>query len=315
MRAFWNRAANSIVHRVAKALQSELKAQSRALDVNRMLAGQLHADRVRRLPDGTAPRDTEFSVYSQWGEDGIIEYLVSRIDIPNEVFVEFGVQDYTESNTRFLLKNRNWRGLVLDSSPDHVAWIRNDAMYWRYDLAAIQGFVTAENINELIRGNDVSGDIGLLSIDIDGNDYWVWKAIDVVSPRIVVCEYNSVFGSERAVTVPYDPDFMRSRAHYSNLFFGASLRALCLLAREKGYGFVGCGSAGANAFFVRRDCMARVRELTPEEGYTPSSTRESRDTSGELNYLHGRDRLAEIAMCEVLDVISGERIKVGELIT
>ena len=313
MKALWNRFVNPIAHRVAKSLRPQMAEQFRGIEANRLMLGQLHADRVRRLPDGAPLHHAEFSTYSQWGEDGIIEYLVSRIDVPHEIFVEFGVQDYKESNTRFLLRNRNWRGLVMDGGADYIAAIRKDGTYWRYDLTAVHAFVSAANINGLIRDNGISGDIGLLSVDIDGNDYWVWKAIDVVSPRIVVCEYNSVFGSERAVTVPYDPEFLRTRAHHSNLFFGASLRALCLLAREKNYAFVGCGSAGANAFFVRRDCMSRLRELTPEEGFVTSRTRESRNARGELTYIRGEDRLAEIAGCELVDVITGERLTAGDL--
>lgn len=110
-------------------------------------------------------------------------------------------------------------------------------------------FVTTENINDLFRGNGVDGDIGLLSIDINGNDYWVWEAIKDVSPRIVMVEYNARFGSHRAVTVPYDPAFGRAKAHHSRIYYGASLAALVLLGSRKGYEFVGCNSTGNDAFW------------------------------------------------------------------
>ena len=136
--------------------------------------------------------DYEFQVYSQWGEDGLIQYLIDTIIIERPIFVEFGVENYKESNTRFLLVNNNWSGLVIDGSLDNIQSIKKDSIYWRHNLKAECAFITKENINKLIDQNGINGDIGLLSIDVDGNDYWIWDAISVVSPRIVVCEYNSI---------------------------------------------------------------------------------------------------------------------------
>ena len=96
-------------------------------------------------------------------------------------------------------------------------------------------------------------DLGLLHIDLDGNDYWIWKQIDKFAPRILILEYNSVFGSENSWTVPYQADFYRFNAHYSGLYWGASLPALVELSSAKGYDLVGCNSAGNNAYFVRKD--------------------------------------------------------------
>jgi hypothetical protein len=185
-----------------------------------------------------------------------------------------------ESNTRFLLVNNNWSGLVLDSNQEYIDRLRKSAISWQHNLKAVQAFVTADNINELITANGISGDIGLLSIDIDGNDYWVWKAIDVINPVIVVIEYNHRFGSELAVTIPYDKTFRRGE-EYPVIYFGASLAALCRLAKLKGYAFVGCNSNGVNAFFVRRDRLPdRLRELTVAEGYVPGKFTETRDERG-----------------------------------
>ena len=313
MRKLFKRNAGAIARHLSKPLDRELRRQAAAIDSTRMLLGQLHTFRVRGLPDGAPLRDAEFSVYSQRGEDGIIEYLLSRMSAPSEVFVEFGVQDYRESNTRFLLKNRNWRGLVLDGGAGHIESIRREEIHWRYDLTAVHAFVTAENINDLIRENGVSGEIGLLSVDIDGNDYWVWKAIDVVSPQVVICEFNSVLGIRHAVTVPYRGDFARTEAHPSNLFFGASLRALCQLPDQKGYAFLGCCTAGVNAFFVRRDCMRGLAELSPEQGYVVSRIRESRDDSGALTFVGREDRFDLVAECEVYDVATGAVVRLGDL--
>lgn len=278
-----------------------------------MLLGELHAHRLAQLPEAESLRQLEFGVFSQWGEDGIIEYIVSRAAIPNETFVEFGVQDYTESNTRFLLKNRNWTGLVIDGSVSNVRRIRAQPISQMHDLRSVAAHITAENINALISGGGIAGDIGLLSVDIDGNDYWVWKAIDVISPRVVVCEYNALFGGEHAVTVPYDPSFERVRAHHSKLYFGASLAALKELAAQKGYVFLGCNSAGVNAFFARNDCAGPFARLASNAAFVASKFRESRDAAGANTFLSGGARVDAIADMPVYDVRSGRTLRIREL--
>ena len=230
--------------------------------------------------------EQEFRVFSQWGEDGIIQFLVKNIEIKNQIFVEFGVESYLESNTRFLLVNNNWSGLVIDGSPDNIAYIKSDPIYWRYTLKAVCEFITKDNINGLLKKNGIVGDIGVLSIDIDGNDYWVWEAVNIVNPAIVIVEYNARFGSKLSVTVPYDPSFVRSEKHHSMIYFGASLQALCNLGAKKGYSFVGCCSAGVNGFFVRKDLMVdKIKEVTVAEGFVKNKFRESRDEGGQMIYL------------------------------
>jgi hypothetical protein len=278
-----------------------------------LLVGKLAAARARTLPDSARLAEAEFKVYSQWGEDGIIQFLASRMRSLDSTFVEFGTQDYTESNTRFLLINDNWSGLVIDGSESNIDFIRSDTIYWRHDLDAVCAFITAENINELIARRFPGPELGLLSVDIDGNDYWVWRAIKCVQPSIVVCEYNSVFGNRLAVTIPYQADFNRTKAHYSNLYFGASLAALCRLASEKGYAFVGSNSEGNNAFFVRRDRLAGLKELRTEDGYFESRYRESRDASGRLSYLRGVERLHAIRGLPLVDLETGNTRPIYDL--
>ena len=256
--------------------------------------------------------EVEFKVFSQFGEDGIIQYLINNIPIKNKIFIEFGVQDYKESNTRFLLKNNNWRGLVIDSDSRSIDYIRNDEIYWRYSITAISKFITKENINNVFSSNGFEGDIGLLSIDIDGNDYWVWDAIKVVNPRIVLCEYNSILGCKDAVTIPYNPNFNRTKAHYSNLYFGASLPALCYLGNRKGYIFIGSNSAGNNAFFIREDLAKFFKKVTIKDGYVMSNIRESRNEEGKLTYISGEDRKRIIEDLEVYNVKTGDKKKIKD---
>lgn len=226
----------------------------------------------------------EFRVFSQWGEDGIIQFLLRHVAIDRKVFVEFGADYYnTESNTRFLLTNNNWSGLVIDGTQENIDRIRVTRAYIMHRLKAIRAFVTKDNINTVIQENDISGEIGLLSIDIDGNDYWVWKAVEVISPVIVIVEYNYRFGSERALTIPYAESFDREKAHASRVYYGASLKALCELGKRKGYAFVGCNSHGVNAFFVRRDRLPeRIKELAPEEGFVAGEVAEVFNIDGKI---------------------------------
>lgn len=237
--------------------------------------------------------DYEYQVYSQWGEDGLIQYLISRVAIERPIFVEFGVATYVESNTRFLLMNNNWSGLIIDGTEQNIQHIKNDPIYWQHNLKAECAFIDKDNINLLIQKNGISGDIGLLSIDIDGNDYWVWKEIEIVSPRIVVIEYNSRFGPNRAVTIPYCKDFTRQQAHHSLVYYGASLSALVNLGKQKGYAFVGCNKNGVNAFFVRSDLLVEpIQEVTVEAGYMAGKFREARDANGTLLFLTAEEEKA-----------------------
>jgi hypothetical protein len=250
--------------------------------------------------------EVEFQVFSQRGEDGILQYIINKIDIPNKIFIEFGVEDYTESNTRYLLINDNWSGLVIDGSKANIDYIKSDFIYWKYDIRAVESFITKDNINSIISSYTSQSDIGLLSVDIDGNDYWVWEAITAVNPRIVVCEYNSAFGSDSKLTIPYKADFYRSNVHYSNLYFGASLAAFCALAEKKGYTFVGTAGAGVNAFFVRSDLSGPFRACSPTKDYRQSANRDSIGQDGKLAFLAHDERLKEIRDLPLVDLDSGK---------
>jgi hypothetical protein len=302
----------------ARALRRKIRGKlaRRSADVERLqlAIGRLESRNVKsrryeRLSDA------EFRVHSQFGEDGIIQYLIGRVPIEHDVFVEFGVEDYRESNTRFLLCNDNWRGLILDGGTRHIDFVQSNPIGWRHDIDARSLFVTRDNINGALSEAGVAGDIGLLSIDIDGNDYWVLDAIDAVSPRILIAEYNSTFGPDAAVSVPYDPRFERAKAHRSNLYWGASLAALCLAAERKRLAFVGSNSAGNNAFFVRRDVLGDIPTLTPQEGWIDARFRESRDPWGNLTYIDGRSaRIAAIADLPLVEVATGAITTVGNCV-
>ncbi len=305
---------SQFARRVGDALFPKICSE---LDQVRFANGQVLAKLQHLHGDFKNIGDAEFKVYSQYGEDGIIQYLVREANLaPAErQFVEFGVESYQEANTRFLLMNDYWSGLVIDGSVENVRAIRNSELSWRYHLRSTHAWIDRESINELLKQNGASGQIGLLSIDIDGNDYWVWEQISVIDPVIVICEFNSVFGADRAVTIPYDRAFSRNKAHQSNLFWGASLGALARLGEQRGYALVGCNKAGNNAFFVKRERLGKLRSVTAAEAHVDSQFADSRDREGRLTFLRGIQRGREIAELEVFDLELGRLVRVGEVLS
>ena len=246
--------------------------------------------------------EAEFQVFSQFGEDGIIQWLIHNVTIEHKTFVEFGVEDYLEANTRFLLMNNNWSGFVMDGSKKNIDKLGKWNYLWKYDLTATAAFITKDNINKLIKDAGYIGDIGLLSIDLDGNDYWILNAIDCVSPRILICEYNSIYGQKEKVCVPYDENFIRSKAHYSNLYWGASIAAFRDWAEDNNYYYMGSNNAGNNAFFVRKDCISIDKIPNNANIFVESKYRESRDRNGKLTYKRGRERLECIKDMQLYDI-------------
>jgi hypothetical protein len=280
-----------------------------------LLQGRMASWKIRSMESVRSLQDVEFRVFSQWGEDGIIDWLIERAAIPPRVqtFIEFGVGNYAEANTRFLLENRNWRGLVMDGDPNLFEDLKRDAIFWKHDLKARSVFITRENINQLLADAGFSGDIGLLNIDLDGNDYWIWKAIDAVRPILCICEYNAVFGNLHAVSVPYDPAFLRGQSHFSHLYFGASIAALRSLGAQKGYRFLGTTLAGNDAFFVREDYAPSIDGAIHSVTACPSKCRESRDPRGCLSHIGGRDRFDLISDLPVVLTDTGETVTLKSL--
>jgi hypothetical protein len=243
----------------------------------KMLLGKILATKYNtRAEELNSLADVEFQVFSQWGDDGIIQYLVDKIHFENKTFIEFGVENYKESNTRFLLLNNNWSGLVLDGSKKCIDYIRRDTVSWTHELYAKQAFVTKENINHLMeseflnRGFDK--EVGILSIDIDGNDYWVWNEISVINPIVVIVEYNSFFLDKRAITIPYQDTFVMD-TNTRPFYWGASLKAFCILGEKMGYYLIGCNSNGNNAYFLRKDKIGEFKIRSCEEAYVKGKFR------------------------------------------
>jgi hypothetical protein len=281
---------------------------TRQHEATRELIGRQLAREVRRQATVTSLADVEFRVHSQFGDDGIIQWLVAQLPGIPPRFIEFGVEDYTEANTRFLLVNDNWSGLVLDPSPALVRASHCRAEFWRHDLTAIQLFLTTDNVDKVLADWADGQPVGLLSIDVDGNDYWLWEAITSIHPVIVIVEYNAYFGPDRAISTPYDPDMHRFKHHHSGQHFGASLAALAHLGRQKGYSLIGTNSAGINAYFVRTDWLpSSLTAREAAEAFTDAKVRDSRDPSGRLERLPRATVRGLITGLPVVDVTTGER--------
>lgn len=232
-------------------------------------------------------KEKEFSIFSQFGEDGIIQYLVNLIDIPNKTFIEFGVEDFGESNCRFLMMKDNWRGFVIDGNDRNISRLIKNYYYWKYDLQAICAFVNKDNIEDLLDQSGFDHDLGILSIDLDGVDYFILSSIAKFKPRILICEFNPIFGPTRKVTVPYDEKFQRFKHHYSGQYWGASLSAINDVATRLGYGLIGTNSAGHNAFFIRDDLMKQpLNRMDPERAFNSPTYRDSRDVRGNISFIN-----------------------------
>ena len=186
------------------------------------------------------------SVYSQNGEDGIIAHIFSVIGHESHLFIEFGFS-VPECNSWRLVEEEGFGGLFIDKSDVCAALKAKLAAQERINVRVVRESLTVENIEEVLSW--MPAEIDMMSIDVDGNDYWLWKAIERTSPRLVVIEFNKALGPDISVTIPYDPDFSWACGSY----FGASLRALARLGKLKGYKLIGCEPIGVNAFFLRND--------------------------------------------------------------
>jgi len=193
----------------------------------------------------------EYRVFSQHREDGIIDYFLDIIDDDIGKFVEFGFAP-DQCNCLNLALNRNFAGLFIDGADTKCSGAVR--VYNKMGLTEIQiknAFINRDNLDSLISDSGIVGEIDVLSLDVDGNDYWFWQCIESVDPRIVVIEYNATFGPTAPVSVPYDPDFIRYDVHNSGFYHGCSLAAIEHLGKKKGYRLIGVDETGVNAFLVK----------------------------------------------------------------
>jgi hypothetical protein len=224
--------------------------QLRSVFIENYIQQNLHSN--SKYNDPKKLNRYEYQAYSQYGEDGILQEIFKRIGTTNRFFIEFGVENGLECNSMLLLLS-GWQGLWIEAKNEHVESIRKNfsEKINNGQLRITNGFITAENIERLFSESMVPSEPDLLSIDIDRNDYHVWKAIVNYKPRVVSIEYNAVLPPGVEYVVEYQAD----RDWDGSSHFGASLTSLQLLGEQKGYNLVGCNFSGVNAFFVRTDLV------------------------------------------------------------
>jgi len=215
-----------------------------------------------------------FKLFSQHEEDGLLLYLFSLLNFSHPTFVEFGADDGINSNSANLAVHHGFNGLFIDGNKQ--ALNRGEYFFTRYvkksEITFKHAFITAENINEIIGSSEISGEIGLLSIDIDGNDYWVWKAIKEINPQVVIIETHNEFGM-KDIIVPYDPAYSYPGIHED--YHGASPVAMNKLAVSKGYRLIGSNKLGFNFIFLKNDLLPNLKSCSVESCLTHSSNLEA----------------------------------------
>lgn len=244
---------------LSRELDQKLDPISRqldSLDSNRRVSQQILFQQYQLLRQLKLPlpklQDTGFRVYSQSDEDGLVLFVFSLIGMTNRVCVDIasGVPD--GANSTNLIRNWGFTGFLFEGNEEKVG---ESVRFFEgpdtnvYPPRIKQAMVNAENVNQLLQAAGVSGEIDLFSLDMDGVDYWVWKSLQVIEPRVVICEFSSYWGPDKSLTIPYDPEFTRPHKNY----WGGSLAAFVKLGHEKGYRLVGHNRYGYNAIFLRKD--------------------------------------------------------------
>jgi len=258
-----------------------------------------------RYEEVTDLNEIEVKIFSQNGEDGIIDYLVNSLKLNTKNFVEIGVGSYRESNTRFLYNKYHPKGLIVDFIDDMEKKVKPFVNLWKGDLRICNKQINSENILDTLN-QSCDYEIDIFSIDIDSIDYWIIEKLNKRISKIFVAEYNPVFGSDIEVTVPNISGFERNKYHYSNLCYGMSLRALINLMDKKGYYFIGANLQKINAFFILKDFKKeeffKNIEIKSLDNYTNSNIRDSRDENYKLSYLSGDKKIKEIEECNVINL-------------
>ncbi|WP_316797815.1 hypothetical protein [Pedobacter frigidisoli] len=212
-----------------------------------------------------------FRKYSQNSEDGILLFIFSIIGTTNKKIVELCASDGIECNAANLIINHGWQGLLFDGNAEAIEkgkkFYRSHPDTFTLPPTFVNAWVTKNNVNELIARHDYAGQIDLLSIDMDGVDYWIWDSITVIKPRVVVVEVQCILGTSYSVTVPYNDNFKTEFIDGFGVYSGASINAFIKLASKKGYKLVGVEKYGFNAFFIREDIAAGIFPEYDTTGY------------------------------------------------
>lgn len=308
----------AIMNRIFKILLSLVRKMSNeSINNLKLMIGQSAILSSRSLSHKfTDLWDAEVKVFSQWGEDGILDFICETLKLSKPKVVEIGAGNFIECNSRFLAENRNASIVAIDARTDLTSEVKKMSIYWKTHIFPISQIVTPDNINDLLTvSNEKLNGIDILSLDIDGNDYWVLDAAKLENIEVIIVEYNSLFGYLNEVSVPRDDLFNRSEKHFSCLYYGASLPAFIYTLSKKGFIFLGSNKVCNNAFFVNKEKIKKFSIKIPTDLmiYVDSRVRESRDITGSLNFLSGNNRQEVIESMPLVNVKSNIQTTLREI--
>lgn len=207
--------------------------------------------------------DIEFKCFSQFGDDGIISWLlnsINKIDNKEINFYEFGCGNLDESNSKYSILSKNLKATLVDANKDNIERIKRSYIYQKYDIFPIDSFITPDNVNDYLFENNF---LNILSLDIDGIDFWVSRKINFhkFNIDIFICEFNPIFGYDKAYSIPYYHNF--NRWNYSNLgnLYGASIQAFKKLMKNRNFTFIGTNTSGNNAYFLNNTHQSIIKKI------------------------------------------------------
>lgn len=262
--------------------------------------------------------DVEFKVFSQFGEDGILNYLCNLIEIDAPRIVEFGAGEFLECNSKFLISNRNASAFLVDSNKKLLDNVFSSEYMWKSTIHTKIDWVTKDNSQTIFyEGLKFLGGVDIFSIDLDGNDYWILEQLPLEGVKIVVLEINPILGHELALTIPYKSDFERYAFHHSGMYYGMSALAAITLMANKGFDFMGSNRVGHNLFFCKKNisnsgfhCPKDISKYFKGRQW---NVRDSRDKEGKLSYISGDMRLKEIENLPLVDITNSDEILIRNL--
>ena len=283
------------------------KILKKHFDKKIFMAGSSHLLNMRKnYSNVKSLEEVDYKIFSQNGEDGILDYILTCLKIDKPKFIEIGVGDYHESNTRFIFERTSCQGLIIDIIDDFKNKVEKNTRVWKGNLNILRKKIDSENFLQTIEDHDYKNNVDLFSLDVDGIDYWILEKLPKKFSKIIVAEFNPYFGPELSITVPNEPNFDRSKYHHSNLCFGASLRSIIELLSKKGFIFLGTNLFRNNVFFVNEDYRDKLSINFPDtknlSKFTNANFRESRDINNKKSLISPEKIINEIAECNVVDL-------------
>lgn len=303
------RLLNNIYLLIKGLLTPEISNFKFALGQSAILASRQSYFKVKNL------WDAEVKVYSQWGEDGILDYICELIELAKPRVLEIGAGNFLECNSRFIAEFRNASVVAVDARADLLNAPLH-SLKWKNHIELVNEWITPDNINSIIEFAEQNmNSVDIFSLDLDGNDYWILESANLSQFKIVVVEYNALFGSSHEVTVPRNDRFERHKQHASGLYYGASLKAFVELLEHKGFIFIGTNRSCVNAFFIKKNLRSKFETLKIHDldKYVDSTIRESRDSFGKLSFLAGIDRNIAIESLPLWNIASQGMINVRDV--